>query len=87
MAKQPVTVSIPEAVCANSAMIRSLLVHLIRVGALTPDELDTLFMLTRQELAGGRYDPETVEGAQTYLDCLHQSMGLSCVAPDSGMKH
>lgn len=87
MSKRPVTISIPEAVCANSAMMRSLLVHLIRVGALSPDELDTLFALTKKELVAGRYDPATVEGAQTYLDFLYQSMGAAYTVPESGFKH
>jgi hypothetical protein len=87
MTTKSLSVSVPEAVCANTAMLRNILVHLVRVGALSANELDALFALTKEDLAGGRYDAASVPGAQAYVDCLYQSMGIACVRPESTMKH
>ena len=87
MSSKSLTVSVPEAVCANTAMLRNILVHLVRVGALSAAELDALFSLTKKDLAGGRYDAASVPGAQAYVDCLYQSMGVTCIQPESSMKH
>ena len=77
MAKQAVTVSLPDAVCANTAMIRNILVHLVRVGAVNAEELDALFVLTGKDLESGRYETANVEGAQAYLDCIYQNLGIT----------
>jgi hypothetical protein len=87
MNTKSLSVSVPEAVCANTAMLRNILVHLVRVGALSATELDALFALTKEDLSGGRYDAATVPGAQAYVDCLYQSMGIACVQPESTVKH
>jgi hypothetical protein len=87
MSSQSISVSVPEAVCANTAMLRNILVHLMRVGAINAGELDAIFSLTKQDLAGGRYDAATVPGAQAYVDCLYQSMSVACIQPESTMKH
>ena len=87
MSDDSFSVSVQEAVCANTAMIRNILVHLVRVGVLSASELDALFVFTRQDLAGGRYDPDTVEGAQAYLDCLYRSMGVTNILPEPDLTH
>lgn len=87
MSSPPLSVSVSEAVCANTAMIRNLLVHLVRVGALSADELDALFAFTKKDLSGGRYDPAAVEGAAAYLDRLHASLGVARILPAPGLKH
>jgi hypothetical protein len=87
MPTKSLNVSIPEAVCANTAMLRNILVHLVRVGAVSATELDALFALTKEDLAGGRYDAASVPGAQAYVDCLYQSMGVACIQPESSVKH
>ncbi len=87
MPKRNFSVSVPEAVCANSAMLRSILVHLLRVGVISPVDLEALFMLTKEELACGRYEPSTVAGAQAYLDNLYHSVGSDCIQPESSVKH
>ncbi len=87
MPKRTFSVSVPEAVCANSAMLRSILVHLMRVGSISPVDLDALFLRTKEELACGRYEPSTVAGAQAYLDNLYQSVGTDCVLHESSVKH
>ena len=87
MSDDSYSVSLPEAVCANTAMIRNILVHLVRVGALSAADLESLFDFTRQDLAGGRYDPDTVEGAQAYLECLHRSMSVTNILPEPDLTH
>lgn len=87
MSKRTFSVSVPEAVCANAAMLRSILVHLLRVGAISPMDLDALFMQTKEELACGRYEPSTVAGAQAYLDNLYQNVGTDCVLLETSVKH
>jgi len=87
MSDKSLSVSVPEAVCANTAMLRNILVHLVRVGAVSASELDALFALTKEDLAGGRYDAASVPGAQAYVDCLYQSMGVACIQPESSVKH
>lgn len=87
MSDEPLTVSVLDAVCANTAIIRNVLVHLLRSGAISMDELDTMFLLTKQDLAEGRYPPATMEGAQAYLEGLYQSMGVATIQPDSEITH
>ena len=87
MSNQSISVSVPEAVCANTAMLRNILVHLMRVGAINATELDAIFALTKKDLAGGRYDAASVPGAQAYVDCLYQSMAVASIVPESTMKH
>lgn len=87
MSDQSLKVSIPEAVCASAAIIRGILNHLVQVGALTPEEFDTLFVLSKKDLSSGRYDPETVEGAQAFLDCLYQSIGIAGDIPAGHSRH
>lgn len=87
MFNKSLNVSVPEAICANTAMMRNILVHLVRVGAVSATELDALFELTKQDLAGGRYDAASVPGAQAYVDCLYQSIGVACIEPESSVKH
>ncbi len=85
--REPLMISVLDAVCANSAMIRNLLVHLLHVGALTAEELETLFVLTKHDLSEGSYKPASLEGAEAYLDLLHDSVGLATMVPDSDATH
>lgn len=87
MANRSLNVSVAEAVCANTAMMRNLLVHLLRVGALSADELDVLFAATKKDLTGGYYDPATVEGAKAYLDSLRQNMAVKRILPTPDVTH
>ena len=85
--RETLMISVLDAVCANSAMIRNLLVHLLHVGALTAEELDTLFVLTKHDLSEGSYKPESLEGAEAYLELLHESVGLATMVPESDSTH
>ena len=87
MSDESLTVSVLDAVCANTAIIRNMLVYLLRAGTISVDEPDTLFLLTKQDLAEGRYPPATVEGAQSYLEGLYQSMGIATIQPNSDITH
>lgn len=87
MSERSLSVSVPEAVCANAALVRNLLTHFIRVGAITAEELDALFVFTKKDLAGGLYDAANAPGAQAYLDHLQQSMDVRRIVPQSTLTH
>jgi hypothetical protein len=74
MSDDPLHVSVPEVVCANSALIRTLLMQLIGKGLLSSVDLYALFEITQEDLAGGRYEPSTVDGAQAYVENLRDSI-------------
>ncbi|MFQ6018228.1 MAG: hypothetical protein ACE5KF_08520 [Kiloniellaceae bacterium] len=87
MPEDSLKVSVPEVVCANSAMIRVLLAQLVNRGVLSSADLHALFALTKQDLSDGRYEPSAVAGAQAYVDNLRQNIEAPTVLPQSGTAH